>query len=93
MVSGLNNFLTKVRFSEELIIPYFYNEKPFPMRPFRTPLLIILLFLCYRIYAQPETKIPGPVKYDISHEPVLYTVGYAHLDTEWRWDYPETINQ
>ena len=25
-------------------------------------------------------------------DPVLYTVGYAHLDTEWRWDYEETIN-
>jgi alpha-mannosidase len=22
----------------------------------------------------------------------LYTVGYAHLDTEWNWDYPTTIN-
>lgn len=64
------------------------------MRPFRTSALIILLFLCNcRMYAQPETKIPGPLKYDISREPVLYTVGYAHLDTEWRWDYPETINK
>jgi alpha-mannosidase len=44
------------------------------------------------MYAQPEIKTPDPVKYDISHDPVLYTVGYAHLDTEWRWDYPETIN-
>ncbi|MBL7113192.1 MAG: alpha-mannosidase, partial [Bacteroidales bacterium] len=30
--------------------------------------------------------------YDLSRTPVLYTVGYAHLDTEWRWDYEETIN-
>ncbi len=33
-----------------------------------------------------------PHKYDLSRTPVLYTVGYAHLDTEWRWDYEETIN-
>ena len=64
------------------------------MNPFRTCALIILLWLCScRMYAQQETIIPGPVKYDISREPVLYTVGYAHLDTQWRWDYPETINQ
>ena len=64
------------------------------MRPFRTCTLIILLFLLNcMIVAQQESKISVPVKYDISREPVLYTVGYAHLDTEWRWDYPETINQ
>ncbi len=31
-------------------------------------------------------------KYDISKDRVLYTVGYAHLDTEWNWDYPASIN-
>jgi alpha-mannosidase len=30
--------------------------------------------------------------YDISKEKILYTVGYAHLDTQWRWDYTTTIN-
>jgi alpha-mannosidase len=29
---------------------------------------------------------------DLTRTPVLYTVGYAHLDTEWRWDYEETVN-
>ncbi len=23
----------------------------------------------------------------------LYVVGYAHLDTEWRWEYPQVINE
>jgi Alpha-mannosidase len=32
-------------------------------------------------------------KYDISKDKVLYTIGYAHLDTQWNWDYPTTINQ
>jgi alpha-mannosidase len=32
-------------------------------------------------------------KYDISKEKVLYTIGYAHLDTQWNWDYPTTINE
>jgi alpha-mannosidase len=30
---------------------------------------------------------------DITREPTLYVVGYAHLDTEWRWEYPITISQ
>ena len=32
-------------------------------------------------------------KYDISKDKVLYTIGYAHLDTEWNWEYPTTINK
>jgi len=31
--------------------------------------------------------------YDISKDRLLYTIGYAHLDTEWNWDYPTTINE
>ncbi|KPL08809.1 MAG: hypothetical protein AMS26_23835 [Bacteroides sp. SM23_62] len=23
----------------------------------------------------------------------MYTIGYAHFDTEWNWDYPTKINQ
>src|SRR5690242_3403568 len=30
---------------------------------------------------------------DLSKQPTLYVVGYAHLDTEWRWEYPQTINE
>lgn len=30
---------------------------------------------------------------DLSKDKVLYTVGYAHLDTEWRWDYQTTIRK
>ena len=26
-------------------------------------------------------------------KPTLYVVGYAHLDTEWRWDFPTTIRE
>ncbi len=32
-------------------------------------------------------------KYDMSREKVLFTVGYAHLDTQWRWDYQKTIKE
>jgi alpha-mannosidase len=44
------------------------------------------------LMAQPEPAKPSP-RYDLSVIPVLYTVGYAHLDTEWRWDYEETISK
>ena len=30
---------------------------------------------------------------DLTREPTLYVVGYAHLDTEWRWDYPQVIQE
>ncbi|HEY2322764.1 MAG TPA: glycoside hydrolase family 38 C-terminal domain-containing protein [Thermoanaerobaculia bacterium] len=26
-------------------------------------------------------------------KPTLYLVGYAHLDTQWRWEYPQTIGE
>lgn len=34
-----------------------------------------------------------PDKPDLSKQPTLYVVGYAHLDTEWRWEYPQVINE
>lgn len=36
---------------------------------------------------------PSPEKPDLSKQPTLYVVGYAHLDTEWRWEYPQTIGE
>ena len=30
---------------------------------------------------------------DLTKEPTLYVVGYAHLDTEWRWEYPQVISE
>jgi alpha-mannosidase len=33
---------------------------------------------------------PAP---DFSKQPTLYVVGYAHLDTQWRWEYPQVINE
>jgi len=56
-------------------------------------LLLMLLFgiVCLQPFkAQPLQK---QAPYDISKDRLLYTVGYAHLDTEWNWDYPTTINE
>jgi alpha-mannosidase len=30
---------------------------------------------------------------DLTRQPTLYVVGYAHLDTEWRWEYPQVIEE
>ncbi len=30
---------------------------------------------------------------NLAKEPTLYVVGYAHLDTEWRWEYPQVISE
>jgi alpha-mannosidase len=30
---------------------------------------------------------------DLSKEQTLYVVGYAHLDTQWRWEYPQVIQE
>ncbi len=43
--------------------------------------------------------LPGAVRSqtmkapDITKEPTLYVVPYAHLDTQWRWEFPQTINE
>lgn len=48
-------------------------------------LMVVVLFNAVAINAYAE-------KFDLSKDKVLYTVGYSHLDTQWRWDYPTTIN-
>jgi len=36
---------------------------------------------------------PKSVKPSLAKDPTLYVVGYAHLDTQWRWEYPQVINE
>ena len=50
--------------------------------------LVCMVFISAS-YGQPLAK----QQYDITKEKVLYTIGYAHLDTQWNWDYPTTINE
>ena len=38
----------------------------------------------------PSTR-PAPI--DLTHGKTLYAVGYAHLDTQWRWGYPQVIRR
>jgi alpha-mannosidase len=37
-------------------------------------------------------RVPA-VAPDLTSTPTIYAVGYAHLDTEWRWEYPQVIRE
>ncbi len=43
--------------------------------------------------AQSAQALPSTGKPDLAKQPTLYAVGYAHLDTEWRWEYPQVIDE
>lgn len=49
-------------------------------------LSFIVLIISTFVLAQNETNP------DLTGQPTLYVVGYAHLDTEWRWEYPQVID-
>src|SRR6202007_34017 len=36
---------------------------------------------------------PAKLKPDLTKQQTVYVVGYAHLDTEWRWEYPQVIRE
>ena len=61
----------------------------------RIPVLLAAFLTLCSLQALSQATLPAPAapRYDLSRDPVLYTVGYAHLDTEWRWDYETTVNQ
>ena len=51
----------------------------------RTACLTILLGLASLAAAQSPP--------DLAKDPTLFVVGYAHLDTQWRWEYPQVIRE
>jgi len=30
---------------------------------------------------------------DLATQPALFMAGYSHLDTQWRWSYPQVIRE
>src|SRR5690348_16875364 len=67
---------------------------------------LLLLCLCVSLWstllaaqttkkvAPTEKKAPlAATSPDLNKQPTLYAVGYAHLDTQWRWEYPQTIQE
>jgi alpha-mannosidase len=43
--------------------------------------------------AKPDEGHEQNAQRDDTKQPTLYVVGYAHLDTEWRWEYPQVIDE
>jgi len=43
--------------------------------------------------AATQTQTEQPAAPDLSKQSTLYVVAYAHLDTQWRWDYATTIRE
>jgi alpha-mannosidase len=60
------------------------------MQQFRTTLLAYSLTCLVLLSAGHAQMADKP---DLSKQPTLYVVGYAHLDTEWRWEYPQVIDE
>jgi alpha-mannosidase len=52
------------------------------------PLSFVSCFLGLNLIAGEPAKAP-----DLSREKVLYEIGYSHLDTQWRWTYPQVISE
>jgi len=50
-------------------------------------LIVAIAVLALRASAQTMT---AP---DITKQPTLYVVPYAHLDTQWRWEFPQVISE
>ncbi|WP_232298740.1 alpha-mannosidase [Granulicella tundricola] len=49
----------------------------------------VIAFLSVMPGALAQTT-PAP---DITKQPTLYVVPYAHLDTQWRWEFPQVISE
>ena len=59
--------------------------------PRRFHLLLLPLFVILSLLH--DALAQNPDKPDLTKQPTLYVVGYAHLDTEWRWEYPQVIDE
>jgi alpha-mannosidase len=56
--------------------------------------LIPVLMMCEVVFGQANAaQNETAEKPDLTKQPTLYVVGYAHLDTEWRWEYPQVIDE
>ncbi|HEY0083119.1 MAG TPA: glycoside hydrolase family 38 C-terminal domain-containing protein [Pyrinomonadaceae bacterium] len=55
--------------------------------------LSFLLAFSFTLAGSVAAQTARPAPPDLTREPTLYVVGYAHLDTQWRWEYPRVINE
>lgn len=55
--------------------------------------LAICFLLGAAIFSAAPIQNSEAGKPNLLTQPTLYVVGYAHLDTEWRWEYPQVIRE
>jgi alpha-mannosidase len=55
----------------------------------RRYLPIVIIEIAAALCCQAQTMSA----HDIKKEPTLYVVPYAHLDTQWNWDFPQSISE
>ena len=62
----------------------------------RVPSLLLVCLVALNAAQGQAVMSPGaggPAEPVLTRDPTLYVVGYAHLDTQWRWEYPQVINE
>jgi alpha-mannosidase len=52
--------------------------------------VLILVQVCVIVGMSHAQTLQSP---DITKTPTLYVVPYAHLDTQWRWEFPQVISE
>jgi alpha-mannosidase len=57
----------------------------------KTVIALIWSLFTAACYGQDTSGLDGTPKIDLAEGKHLYVVGYAHLDTQWRWTYPYVI--
>src|SRR5258708_1559938 len=72
-----------------LSLHIFPSRQGIAERPFLSVICIMVAEFVLTTAACSQTmKAP-----DITKTPTLYVVPYAHLDTQWRWEFPQTISE
>src|SRR6201990_228295 len=56
----------------------------------RFPKSFLILPVMATALIAPAQTMKAP---DITKPPTLYVGSYAHLDTQWRWEYPQVISE
>jgi len=57
------------------------------------PRTLKFLLLAFSLTLLPRTQAQTMAAGDITKQPTLYVVPYAHLDTQWRWEFPQVISE
>lgn len=72
-----------------------YQARPMNHLHLLPRLLLLLLMSCTSLLAQSSGAAGsiGAAPGDLTRDTTLYTMGYSHLDTQWRWDYETTIRK